>query len=823
MSEDFSPVKGRFAAGSRIAGYLLEEQIGEGGMAVVFRAHDDRLDRRVALKILSPALAADEAFRQRFIRESRAAAAVDDPHIIPVFEAGEADGVLFIAMRYVRGGDVLSLASDMEQLPPERAADIVSQVASALDAAHANGLVHRDVKPANMLLDASGGDDRPDHVYLSDFGLSKGTVAASRLTATGQFLGTLAYIAPEQIEGKPVDGRADQYALACTAFELLSGTPPFQRDGTAAMMYAQLFEPPPTLTSRRPELRPDADQVLARALAKIPADRYASCREFANALRQALGLTARDSGPGIVAAALTDRPPTLLADRAAVDGAAAVTTAKSASPKSAGPDQVTGEAYIPVRPAAAAGVGVDGAGVGSPAGIGVAGAGGPGPGYAGPGGPGPGYPGSGGPGPGYPGPVGPGAPVAGWTAPQPVPPPHRPRQTPIILVGVCILVAAGVIAGAILARSSGSGKPGPAAVGNTGLASQPSTGASSHPSSSSSPGSTGPAGNGTTGPAGSGTASAGGYHYVSTLSPALLPGASMTAVTWNPTGTLVATSDKDGNAYIWDIATGRPDGLPLTVVGAGKAYAAAFSPDGKTLAVGYKNGSTYLWNVATGGLTATLPDPGGVAVDSVAFSPDGSKLVTTDENHHAYVWDISSGRSSSTPSRVLSDPAGEGVWSAAFSAQGVLATGDYAGNVYLWNAATGQPTGQFVIPGGVAVSALAFSPDGSVLAAGNETGSRSGSGSLYLLGVAGQRRHFIYSAGSVWALSFTGRTLAMADGDGRTYLWHVNAASLSASPIGAISDPGSGTQGVGAMAFSDNGQWLVTGDTNGRAYAWKVG
>jgi serine/threonine protein kinase len=174
VSEDVPQAPGGFAAGARIAGYLLEEQIGQGGMAVVFRALDERLGRRVALKILAPALAADEAFRQRFIRESRAAAAVDDPHIIPVLDAGEAGGALFIAMRYARGGDVRSLVDQLGPLPAGRAAEIISQVASALDAAHGSGLVHRDVKPANMLLDADGGRDRPDHVYLSDFGLSKG-------------------------------------------------------------------------------------------------------------------------------------------------------------------------------------------------------------------------------------------------------------------------------------------------------------------------------------------------------------------------------------------------------------------------------------------------------------------------------------------------------------------------------------------------------------------------------------------------------------------------------------------------------------------------
>jgi serine/threonine-protein kinase len=301
-----------FGPGSRIAGYVLEEQVGAGGMAVVYRAHDVRLDRQVALKILAPAFAADQAFRQRFIRESRAAAAVDDPHIIPVFEAGEADGVLFIAMRYVRGGDVRSLLMESGPLPPARVAEIISQVSSALDAAHERGLVHRDVKPANMLLDSRPGSGRPAHVYLSDFGLSKGTLSTSGLTSTGTFLGTLDYISPEQIEGKPVDGRADQYALACAAFELLTGTPPFRRDEAMAVMYAQLSEPAPAVSSRRPDLPPAVDVVVAQALAKAPGDRWAGCQEFAEALRASLGITRYDCGeqatPGSTPPAV--RPPT---------------------------------------------------------------------------------------------------------------------------------------------------------------------------------------------------------------------------------------------------------------------------------------------------------------------------------------------------------------------------------------------------------------------------------------------------------------------------------------------------------------------------------
>jgi serine/threonine protein kinase len=302
-------VSGDGLAGTRIAGYRLEEQIGQGGMAVVFRARDERLGRQVALKVLAPALAADDEFRRRFIQESQAAAAVDDPHIIPVFEAGESDGVLFIAMRHVPGGDARSLVSREGPLSAGRTAGIISQVASALDAAHATGLVHRDVKPANMLVDAH--PDRPDHVYLSDFGLSKGTVSSAGLTQAGQFLGTLEFISPEQIEGRPVDGRTDEYALACAAFDLLTGAPPFHRDEPAAVMYAHLSEAPPQLTSRRPDLPPAADDVLAKALAKAPGDRYASCREFADSLRRALGLQPYHSGPGTMHTA--GHPPTQIA------------------------------------------------------------------------------------------------------------------------------------------------------------------------------------------------------------------------------------------------------------------------------------------------------------------------------------------------------------------------------------------------------------------------------------------------------------------------------------------------------------------------------
>jgi serine/threonine protein kinase len=313
VAEDFPsgladrPVPGNTG---QIASYEMVEELGRGGMAVVYRARDVRLGRWVALKVLGEDLARDEAFRRRFIRESRAAAAVDHPNIIPIFDAGEADGMLFIAMRYVGGQDVHSLLNRTGPLPSARATGIVTQVASALDAAHASGLVHRDVKPANMLLDGVAGDGSDDHVYLSDFGISKTSQATTNLTLTGQVLGTLNYLAPEQIEGRGVDGRADAYSLACAAFEMLAGEPPFRREQSLAVMWAQLSAPPPPLTSMRRDLPAAVDQVMARGLAKPPEDRYPSCRAFAAALQEACGVSAGElAAPALAAQSLAPPPP----------------------------------------------------------------------------------------------------------------------------------------------------------------------------------------------------------------------------------------------------------------------------------------------------------------------------------------------------------------------------------------------------------------------------------------------------------------------------------------------------------------------------------
>ncbi|MGB6456337.1 MAG: serine/threonine-protein kinase [Streptosporangiaceae bacterium] len=301
MVSDLPWEESHFGPGSRIGKYVLEQQIGHGGMAVVFRARDGELGRPVALKIMARSVASDEEFRQRFIRESRAAAAVDDPHIIPVFEAGESAGVLFIAMRYVAGGDVRSLLAREGPLGVDRVSAILVSVASALDAAHAAGLVHRDVKPGNMLMDVRKG--RPDHVYLADFGLTKATSGAVTLTSTGRFLGTADYSAPEQIGGRRVDGRADQYSLACAAVEMLTGQTPFPLESVMAVLTAHMSEPPPLLSTRRRGLPAQLDAVLRRALAKSPSDRYPSCGDFTAAFQRAAGI-ARYEAPVAAGASL---------------------------------------------------------------------------------------------------------------------------------------------------------------------------------------------------------------------------------------------------------------------------------------------------------------------------------------------------------------------------------------------------------------------------------------------------------------------------------------------------------------------------------------
>jgi serine/threonine-protein kinase len=288
-------------SGRQIAGYRLEHEIGHGGMAVVYRAQDLALGRIVAVKLLAPELARNESFRMRFASESRAAAAIDHPHIIPVFAAGESEGVLYIAMRYVEGRDLRTLLDQHGTLPVPQAVRVATQIASALDAAHAHGLVHRDVKPGNVLVAEGTDSEHPEHLYLTDFGLTKKSSSLTGFTTVGQFVGTVDYVAPEQISGKPVDGRGDLYSLGCLVFELLTGSAPYQREDDLALLWAHLHDPPPAVSQARPGLPPALDAVLAKALAKDPDDRYPTCMEFATALREASTPAARHPATQVAA------------------------------------------------------------------------------------------------------------------------------------------------------------------------------------------------------------------------------------------------------------------------------------------------------------------------------------------------------------------------------------------------------------------------------------------------------------------------------------------------------------------------------------------
>jgi YVTN family beta-propeller protein len=263
------------SVGSELLGYRVEGFLGRGGMSVVYLAEDVRLRRRVALKLLDPRLAEDAAFRERFLAESELAASLDHPCVVPIYQAGDADGRLFIAMRYVEGSDLKQRLRD-GPLSPARTVAICAQVADALDFAHERGLVHRDVKPSNVLI------DERDHAYVADFGLTK-RLEEPRAVEPG-LLGTIDYVAPEQIRGERVDARADVYSLGCLLCECLTGKPPFPRSTDAAVLFAHLEE--------EPAAPPGLEQVIAKALAKEPEDRYASCGELVNGVRETLGIGA---------------------------------------------------------------------------------------------------------------------------------------------------------------------------------------------------------------------------------------------------------------------------------------------------------------------------------------------------------------------------------------------------------------------------------------------------------------------------------------------------------------------------------------------------
>jgi hypothetical protein len=687
VSEDFL-VRGGFGAGSVVAGYRIESQIGAGGMAVVFRARDERLGRSIALKVMSPEWTEDEEFRRRFVAESRAAARVDDPHVIPVYEAGAAGGVLFIAMRLVAGTDLRGVLRREGALPPGRALELLSPVASALDAAHAAGLVHRDVKPGNILVDERPG--RPDHVYLADFGLSKGAAAGVSLTAAGNYLGTPNYSAPEQVQGHDVDGRADQYALACVAFELFTGRTPYGRDLPMAVLLAHVSEPPPSLAARRPDMPVTADRVLARALAKRPEQRYASCRDFTDSLREAFGLPPYGSGGTATFSGVASREPAspvpgpgMTADLYRPPASTQVVNAAQPARSGPGPGDDEPARHPRRRPLVIAAAGaVLIAAVAIPWLIASS----------------------------------PGAPAAKTQAATLA----RPSATLAAPVGSHSVESAAFKPGtATLAVGMFNGD-----VDLWDTTTKKIISVLHDPS-----GGTDGVGLVAFGPGGSTMAVGdGGDVYLwdtagrtaaltATLpTPAGLSGQSVTSVAFGRGGAL-AVGYSGGDVYLWDTAskqttatlTGPADNAGVTLVAFGQ---------GDTLAVGYSGGDVYLWDTATNQNTATLTGPPGLAgtdgVSSVAFGPGGTTMAVAYNSGDVYVWDIASKQTTATFAAPADSQANSVV---AFGPGGsTMAVGYNSGDVYLWDTATEKATDILHGPGDGTggVSAVAFGPGGTM-------------------------------------------------------------------------------------------------------------
>jgi serine/threonine-protein kinase len=315
--------------GEELAGYRIEALAGRGGMGVVFRAEHIHLNRHVALKVLTADLAGNRSFRQRFIREAQTAARLDHPNIVPVFDAGEETGLLYIAMKYIDGTDLGHVLDAEERLTPQRTVDLLVDIADALDVAHAAGLVHRDVKPGNVLVDNV-------RSWLTDFGLTKRVASRTALTAAGRTVGTAAYLAPEQIRGMDVDARTDVYAFACVLYECLTGDVPFIRDTDMAVLWAHLEQDPDPPSSRVSDLPSGLDQVFATGLAKKKDERYASCGEMVAALAEVAEVKRPDASARAavpvanILIATPDRPARALVEATLAEGRVTVASAGDA-------------------------------------------------------------------------------------------------------------------------------------------------------------------------------------------------------------------------------------------------------------------------------------------------------------------------------------------------------------------------------------------------------------------------------------------------------------------------------------------------------------
>jgi Protein kinase domain len=306
--------------GTEFAGYRIEGLLGRGGMGVIYRAEHPRLGATIALKVMEPELAMDEVFRERFVREARAAARIRHPNIIPIYDAGEWHGDLYIAMRYIEGDDLRSVLRKDGALPTDQTYVIGLQIASALDAAHRSGLIHRDVKPGNILIEAGPDPDSAPIAYLADLGLTKHVDSQSGVTDSGELLGTIDYVAPEQISGLRVDGRADVYSLACVLFECLTGAVPYVRENQAAVLWAHLHDEVPRATTMNPSLPEAVDAALARGMAKSPEDRFSTARELVMALEAPLEAVAAAAPDGVETRPMRGSPSAATAPTTAAAG-----------------------------------------------------------------------------------------------------------------------------------------------------------------------------------------------------------------------------------------------------------------------------------------------------------------------------------------------------------------------------------------------------------------------------------------------------------------------------------------------------------------------
>lgn len=302
--------------GDQFAGYRIERRLGRGGMGILYLALEPGLQRQVALKLIAPEAASDDVFARRFAEESRIAASIEHPNVVPIYAAGDEGGVPWIAMRYVAGSDLNRRIAREGRLEPAEAVALIAQIGNGLDAIHAAGLIHRDVKPANVLL---SGEEASAHAYITDFGVARNVATESGLTQTGRFVGTLDYVAPEQISGEPIDARVDVYALGCLLFKLLTGEVPFPREGEAARLYAHLNDPPPAPSLYAPATPMALDDVVVRAMSKPPGDRYPSAGDLGRAAQAALSGAAVSVPERTVAtgAAATVEPETVAAEETA--------------------------------------------------------------------------------------------------------------------------------------------------------------------------------------------------------------------------------------------------------------------------------------------------------------------------------------------------------------------------------------------------------------------------------------------------------------------------------------------------------------------------